>query len=211
MLITKSRKKTLEGRKMKETAIFAVCVTASLVGIIYGAKRRMPARVYEPRRTVTHRLQALESQVAELFARVKALEQKPGPGKIDGIADHFEAPLEVGQIAYFGSRNYAMLEQIIDANNMLVDIITDYEPVPDSSARSTPVTESRFLTYAGTRYRRQKPVHELIWVKGIPTGTLADGSRIPYRKPLKITGTKTYEVVFGGSKTVFVFEPHSTD
>ena len=45
------------------------------------------------------------------------------------------------------------------------------------------------------------------WVKGVLTKDIVDGETLTIPGVFEITGTRTYETVLGGSKTVFVLEP----
>lgn len=99
------------------------------------------------------------------------------------IKSHFSRPLSVGQIARLD--NFKTI-QIIDSNNMIVEWLDGY-------------TSGRY----GSR------ITETIWIKGINTQNMADEQRVEVREQaFKITGTKTYEVVMGGTRTVFVLEPY---
>jgi hypothetical protein len=46
-----------------------------------------------------------------------------------------------------------------------------------------------------------------VWLSGISTKGMTDGSLFTYEWPLKITGTKIYKTVLDVSNTVFVLEP----
>lgn len=190
---------------MKKTLFIAGCVLVIIFGL--GNTRRTRARTFRARKTHKQRLIDLENQVSDLLIRVADLEQKfTAPGKAEGISGKFVRPLKVGQTAYLKD-NFAKVEQVINAKNMLIDIITGYETIPGTAPRQWTAREAGHLTRAPTIYEPQRPVHEVVWLRGIDTKGLADGSKVELDKPLKITGTETYETIMGGSKTVFVLEP----
>ncbi len=147
---------------------------------------------------LTNRIEDLEGKVAKLTKRVQFLEEKLDPNlktirefsKKHEIATKFKPPLKIGQIGYMGGDNAFKVEQIIDEKNMIVDFIVE------SPTRGVP--SGRILR---TGYSK------IVWVSGIDTSNFVDGKSIRYTRPLEITGTKSYETVMGGTKTVFLLEP----
>jgi hypothetical protein len=102
-----------------------------------------------------------------------------------GIASKFEPPLSIGQIAYLGGNNDITIEQIIDANNMIVRFTLE----PD--VRGVP--SGRILSHGYSK---------TVWIAGINTSGLVDGIGWKTDKPLKVTGTKS-----DGINTLYVLEP----
>lgn len=45
------------------------------------------------------------------------------------------------------------------------------------------------------------------WIRGVSTHGFIDGERVSLKSVYQMTGTKTYETAFGGTKTVIVLEP----
>ena len=48
---------------------------------------------------------------------------------------------------------------------------------------------------------------ETVWVKGISTAGFVDDSYMAFKKPMLVSGTKTFTTAAGGSSTIFVIEP----
>ena len=171
-------------------------------------------RIIEKQKT---KLEEQEKEIKRLFAlcRQNRIETNPQKTtkrpKYDGIAKTFHWPwLEVGQIAYLGGKpnmqeftrykvgsaylqvpHEPMLKiiQIIDEQNAIVDFCWTFIPPADGKDY-------------GSLYRC-----DTVWVKGISTTNLVDGGRIKTDKPLKITGTKTYDTA-DGTNTIFLIEPY---
>ncbi len=152
-------------------------------------------RIIEKQKT---KLEEQEREIKRLLALCKQNGIETNPPKIakrpkdDGIAKTFHWPfLEVGQIAYLG-RGYSLkIIQIIDKQNAIVDFCWTF--IPQKSDHND----------YGSLYRC-----ETVWVKGISTANLVDGGYIKTDKPLKITGTKTYNTAAGGTKTIFFIGPY---
>jgi len=121
--------------------------------------------------------------------------------KNDGIAKRFEGHLEVGQIAYLGELNDLRITHIIDKQNAIVDFRIWIRLEDRYLPRSGPIDKEGHIY-------RDDPYTETVWVRGISTTNLVDGSYIKTDKPLKVAGTKTYDTASGGTKTVFLIEPY---
>jgi hypothetical protein len=112
------------------------------------------------------------------------------------IKPYFSSPLSVGQIArlrnYYDQTQEIKTVQIIDSNNMIVEL---YSAMFAKNGKN-------ILYFIGM-------CKEVVWIRGIDTRKMADEQSIEIGdQPFKITGTKTYEVVMGGTRTVFVLEPY---
>jgi hypothetical protein len=111
------------------------------------------------------------------------------------IATAFKKPLTVGQVSYLENDKYKqVLEviQVIDERNVLVKFMFGYH-----------IAQTRTRSYASTHGV------ETVWLKGLSTEGLVDGSPIKTNKAFKITGTKTYTTADRGAATVFMLEPVS--
>lgn len=140
------------------------------------------------------RAKQAQKQVTALLARLRGLK--------DGTGFWFAAmPSRPGERPTVGAIGRlpdpeVRVQQIIDGQNMLVT----------SSAWDPLVILRRmgdmqpYLNSGGVRL-------EYFWVKGFPTKGIIDGRRRNVHDVFEVTGTKTYETVASGSKTVFVIEP----
>lgn len=54
-------------------------------------------------------------------------------------------------------------------------------------------------------------IENLLWLQGVPTKHLVDGSDSLYPKPMAFAGTKRYATVSGGTNTVYVLKRFDTD
>ena len=191
-------------------------VTTIFIGVLLAASAGTTVH-RDPRQAAYEtRVERLETQLAKVTSRVEVLEKKlrtfnlrpPAPAatqavplRIKGAAEKFGPTLTVGQTAYL-TQNDAIVKEIIDGQNMLVRLTVQ---VLSRRTSSGPL-ESRFLTSAPSR---PMPVHKMVWVKGISTTGLVDGSPVKTRVPLIITGTKAY-TSWGDKETFFLLEPAKT-
>lgn len=163
------------------------------------------------------KLEEQEKEIKRLLAlcRQNGIETNPrmlrqGP-KAYGIPAHRFNGLKVGQIAYLGSGNSLKVEQIIDKQNAIAVFkieIRPKNPNPKDPFDGKVVTDT-YRTPTGTQINYAYPEYtQHVWVRGISTQNLVDGSYIKTDKPLKVTGTKTIDgnVLFGS--TVFLLEPY---
>ena len=118
------------------------------------------------------------------------------------ISDKFKNPLHVGQVAFIDGSSLKV-EHIMDGQNIIAELIFGYRRTIDRAA----ARNARFLTsvpYTGPSI----PISTLVWIKGIDTSNLTSRKYVRDDILYKITGTKTYPVVSGGTNTVFVLEPY---
>lgn len=163
-------------------------------------------------------LDSLEQELKEakrVNKRLRLLCRKNGI-KIEGLEEEeplfnsitkgLDLPLKVGQITYLDvdSGNFTQriwVKQIIDKNNMLAKLTLKTVPKHRSyrGERATVVTKAGYTS-----------IDEIVWIRGIDTSNWVDGNEIKIFAPLKVVGTKTYETVEEGTKTVFFLEPYIT-
>jgi len=119
-----------------------------------------------------------------------------------GISEEFQMPLEVEQIAYLGKNQHVHIQQVIDKDNIIAKLTLGYSPIYSRSAMRDP---GLLTTVPISGY---KAITRIVWIRGIDTSNWVDGNEIKVFAPLKIVGTKTYETVDEGTKTVFLLEPY---
>jgi hypothetical protein len=98
---------------------------------------------------------------------------------LDYILLPMSPPLHVGQIGCITSNLY--IENIINDNNSIVGLFSGYS--------------GRF------------PTTQSVWIRGVSTKDLADGSKLPCPKYMRVTGTDNYFHPVGAKNTLFVLEP----
>ena len=78
------------------------------------------------------------------------------------------------------------IRQIVNAEEMLADILTRILPPGDNTWRTT---------------------KHLVWIKGLDISARVDKSVLTATGPFIVTGTKQYETVGGSTSTIFLLEP----
>ena len=144
-----------------------------------------------------------EKEIKRLLAICRKNSIETNPEKIERslprsyIAESFKGHLEVGQIAYVGEINRLIAKQVVDENNVICELI-EYK---------TGLTRWDELPYG---------ILGKIWLTNFDTTGLVDGSIVidwklkKYNRPLKVSGTKTYDTALG-TATIFVLEPYQID
>ena len=206
---------------MKKIAI--IVLLAVISNFVY-ARQSRSSLVGPPKtkREFLQKIKGLQEQIDKLKKIIKAQRQKTENLEIEneklrslcekagvdstqimpGIAAKFKKPLKIGQAAYLGGDNSLRAEQIIDSRNMIAKLTFGYYREIDQSAARNP----GFLTsipYTGPYI----PIDTFVWLKDIDTSGVVDGQKIKIDGALKVTGTKTYKTMLGGTSTVFVLEP----
>ena len=154
-----------------------------------------------------YEVMSLKTKVANLedLCRQAGLDTTKGETvlrlKKEGKAKRIQKPLQLNQIVYFDKGQNFKIEQIIDTRNMIVELRTGSRPIHGAMPQS-----SRFLTTVPVK--GYKLITTPVWVHGLDTSKYADNTLVnpPPGQLFKITGTKTYEIPFSGTKTVFVLE-----
>ena len=200
---------------MKKTVIILVwllTISVSLANDTPRTKKEFLQKVRQQEARIKELEAVVKSQQAEIMmlrtlckeAGFDTIKIEEGISKLkkENIADKFELPLKVGQIAYLGANQSIRAEQIIDKKNMLVKLTIGYKPI-----RAATSGHSRYLT-RGPAVIGYEAITKTVWIRGFDTSNQVDGSVIKMIVPLKVIRTKTYEIVSGGTRTVFVLEPY---
>lgn len=124
-----------------------------------------------------------ESKLAELSEKfsTEAIKAKPL---------YLPMPDKSMEVGLLGTiRGQTITVQIVDDTNMIVDW---WRSVPDA--------------LKGMRVEKR-----WLWIEGYPTAGIVDGKEITIDVPMECTGTKRYDTVDGGTKTLFVLSPIPAD
>lgn len=97
------------------------------------------------------------------------------------------SPLEVGRVGQLPYEQDAIVRQVVNPSEMIVEITV--------------------TVHLSARTPRRRPITKRVWMKGVPTTGLVDNSRMPTGFLFRVSGTKMYETVAGSSKTIFLLEP----
>lgn len=166
--------------------------------------RQQERRERNLQKTFGEKIKSLEKQIADLTARVVALEEQLNPElkiKRQAKAQRIMAPLAVDQIIYFDDEDKFKVLEVVDANNVIIELWIR-KPVQQLD---------RSLTWTNV-VTIWKAFKTTVWLRGLNTSKWADDSIVnPSPAQLfKITGTKSYDTLFEGRKTMFVLEPLSS-
>ncbi len=121
------------------------------------------------------------------------------------IQEQFKKPLSVGQVAYL-EKDYPKVQQVLDEQNMLVALqIKVYPPParPDNTLARVYKNSDVSLETLTQKGMWTLETDVTIWIKGVSTAGLTDGSNFATDKPFVVKRTKKDS----GGNTVFVLEP----
>ncbi|MCK5604734.1 hypothetical protein KAR91_22785 [Candidatus Pacearchaeota archaeon] len=181
--------------------LIAIVVLVLVTTFVFAQYRTASRQPQKKTLAVSVRLDRIENRLDELIKRIDRLEEKISPGfklKKQGLANRVQAPLKVDQIVYFDEDDKFKVQQVIDGRNMIVELwIRKPTQQLDRS-----ITWSNVVTV-------WVPHKQLVWFSGLDTSKWADDSIVSpgTDRLFKITGTKSYDTLFQGIKTLFILEP----
>ena len=169
--------------------------------------KRKSVRVTFPTR------EAKREAITDLKLRLVNLQRDIEFAEANNIAlliSPFQTPFYIGQFGSFGllcdtlfeGYQYFRILTIIDENNALAEFIISVTYISPRGPR-----ESQHLVGipGPPVYRHSKT--EIVWLRGIKTAGLVNGSKVSPPLYMIITGTQDYHTPIGSKETVFVFEP----
>ncbi len=188
----KARIAELEGRQVESASAAAVDLDPDILiavrDMLEGRERSLKAAIRAKqdeikaiRRNNNYATsRARGNAIRQIKAQIDRFEEDLNATRIERyVAPPFGDPMIVGAIGQF--RDLLGVQQIIDANNVLVHDATHTRPL----------------------YPLQPST---IWIRGVDTSTFADGEDVYFRGTFVVTGTTRYTTVSGGSRTVYVAE-----
>jgi hypothetical protein len=187
---------------MKKSLIIII-ISAIAVTIVFAQSRDRQSRYFispQAEKSFRDRLDEIDRKIEALTTRIIMLEEKIEPtpelkksGEAKPIGDNFK----IGQIIYFRNNDSITVLQIIDKSNMIVKLNISYV------AYQSPSPDGTFMLDVLNDYKRT------VWLCGVDTSNLVDDSSIKHteKQLFKISGTKSYDNLFTGIKTLFVLEP----